>query len=162
MVSSDFSRNLSDIPLSSLTGASGIPDRVAWCGDNAIALTFAGTVVIAGPGGDSLSFDYPPFAHIYTEIDGVRILSSGVSSFVQKVPDSSLAVFSPGSSHPASILYDALDHFERKSAKADEVVRSIKADLATAVDTCVEAAGREWDAAWQRRLLRVRGPCWVR
>jgi hypothetical protein len=141
--------------LSSLSGASGIPDQVAWCGDNAIALTFAGTVIVAGPGGDSLSFDHPQSAHIHTEMDGLRILSSSVSSFVQKVPESSLAVFAPGSSHPASILYEALDHFERKSAKADEAVRSIKADLATAVDTCVEAAGREWDTNWQRRLLRV-------
>lgn len=74
---------------------------------------------------------------------------------MQKVPESSLAVFAPGSSHPAAILYDALEHFERRSAKADEAVRSIRADLATAVDACVEAAGREWDAAWQRRLLRV-------
>lgn len=157
MVSSDFSRNLSDVSLSSLPSSSEhpLPDQAAWCGDNAVALVHGSRVIIVGPGGDSLSYDYPPYAHVITEIDGLRILSSGASDFIQKVPDSSLAVFSPGSAHPAAILYDALDHFERKSARADEAVRSIRADLASAVDTCVEAAGREWDVVWQRRLLRV-------
>jgi hypothetical protein len=71
------------------------------------------------------------------------------------ITDPSLAVFSPGSTHPAAILYDALDHFERKSPKADESIRSIRPELATAVDACIEAAGRETEAVWQRRLLKV-------
>ena len=71
------------------------------------------------------------------------------------IVESSLAVFSPGSTHPAAILYDALDHFDRKSPKADESIRSIRAELSGAVDTCVEAAGREVEVIWQRRLLRV-------
>jgi hypothetical protein len=71
------------------------------------------------------------------------------------ISDSSLAVFSPGSSHPASVLYDALEHFDAKSPKADEAFRSIRPDLANAVDTCIEAAGREIDTYWQKRLLKV-------
>lgn len=70
--------------------------------------------------------------------------------------DTSLAVFQPGSEHPAAVLYDALDHFEHKSPKADEAIRSIRPDLARAVDTCIEAAGREWEVNWQRRLLKAR------
>lgn len=109
------------------------------------------------------------------ELDGLRIISSTACDFVQKVPgqsnaplrvspppghladktDSSLAVFSPGSSHPASVLYDALEHFDQKSPKADESIRSIRPDLANAVDTCIEAAGREADPHWQKRLLKV-------
>lgn len=69
--------------------------------------------------------------------------------------DSSLAVFRPGSTHPASILYDALDNFERKSPKADESIRSIRPELADAVDTCIQAAGREIEVTWQRKLLKV-------
>lgn len=53
------------------------------------------------------------------------------------------------------MLYDALDHFERKSPKADEAIRSIRPDLARAVDTCIEAAGQEWEVTWQRRLLKA-------
>lgn len=90
-----------------------------------------------------------------TEADGLRIVGSVTSDSIQKVPESSLAVFAPGSNHPAATLYDALDAFDRRSPKADESIRSIRADLGSAVDVCIDAAGREWDANWQRRLLRV-------
>jgi len=53
------------------------------------------------------------------------------------------------------VLYDALEHFDAKSPKADEAIRSIRPDLANAVDTCIEAAGREVDTYWQKRLLKV-------
>lgn len=89
------------------------------------------------------------------ESDGLRVVSSTTCDFVQKVADSSLAVFRPGSTHPSAILFDALDQFDKKSPKADESIRAIRPDLANAVDTCVEAAGREPDAYWQKRLLRV-------
>ncbi|WRT66892.1 uncharacterized protein IL334_003855 [Kwoniella shivajii] len=155
VVSSDFSRNLSEVDIGELSDGAGLPDKVEWCGDNAITLVCGGRVVVVGPRGESLSWDYPPSAYIVGEIDGLRIISSASCEFVQKVPDCTLAVFSPGSSHPAAILYDALDHFERKSPKADESIRSIRPDLANAVDTCVEAAGREIEVNWQRRLLKA-------
>ncbi|CAK9781051.1 putative vacuole organization and biogenesis-related protein [Cutaneotrichosporon oleaginosum] len=156
VVSADFARNLSEVEISSIApeGAS-LPDRVEWCGDNAVVLTFGGKVVIVGPGGDSLQYDYPPSVVIKGEVDALRIISSNVCEMLQKVPDASLAVFRPGSDHPASVLYDALDHFERKSPKADEAIRSIRPDLARAVDTCIEAAGQEWEVTWQRRLLKA-------
>lgn len=61
----------------------------------------------------------------------------------------------PGSSHPSAILFDSSEHFAKKSAKADEGIRAIKKDLTQAIDTCIVAAGYEWDVGWQRRLLRV-------
>jgi len=116
-------------------------------------------------------YDYSPAAFLLSELDGMRIISSSSCDFLQKVPglgicstvlrrltspsDPTLAVFSPGSTQPAAILYDALDQFERKSPKADESIRSIRPDLANAVDTCIEAAGREADVIWQRKLLKV-------
>lgn len=101
-------------------------------------------------------YDYSPAVILVGEIDGLRIVSSTTCDFVQKVADSTLAVFRPGSTHPAAILFDALDQFDRKSPKADESIRTIRPDLASAVDTCIEAAGREPDVHWQRRLLKVR------
>lgn len=100
-------------------------------------------------------YDCSPAAILVGEIDGLRIISSSSCDFVQKVVDSTLAVFRPGSTHPAAILFDALEQFERKSPKADESIRTIRPDLALAVDTCVEAAGREPDPTWQRKLLKV-------
>ncbi|WVF72368.1 hypothetical protein IAT40_007183 [Kwoniella sp. CBS 6097] len=155
VVSSDFGRNLSEVDIAELSEGAGMPERVEWCGDNAVVLSWGGRVVVVGPAGNSLRYDHPPAVHLVGELDGLRIISSSTCEFVQKVPDCTLAVFSPGSSHPAAILYDALDHFDRKSPKADESIRSIRPDLANAVDTCVEAAGREIEVTWQRRLLRA-------
>lgn len=100
-------------------------------------------------------YDYSPSATLVGETDGLRIISSTACDFIQKVADPTLAVFKPGSTHPAAILFDATERFEKKSPKADESIRSIRADLAGAVDTCVDAAGREPDAYWQRKLLKV-------
>jgi hypothetical protein len=71
---------------------------------------------------------------------------------------STLSIFRPGSTLPAAILYDAWESFASKSPKADESIRSIRPELAKAVDECIDAAGQEWEPYWQRRLLNVR-PC---
>jgi hypothetical protein len=54
------------------------------------------------------------------------------------------------------MLYDAMDHFEKKSPKADENIRSIKNELVDAVNACIQAAGHETSHALQRSLLKVR------
>ena len=68
---------------------------------------------------------------------------------------SSVSVFRPGSTSPSAILYDAWENFTRRSPKADESIRSIRPDLAAAVNECIDAAGHEWEPFWQRRLLNV-------
>ncbi|ORX39657.1 Vps16, C-terminal region-domain-containing protein [Kockovaella imperatae] len=158
VVSSDFARSLSEVEISQIEGLDGHEgpvEQAAWCGDNAVVLRWGGKVVVVGPGGAALRYDYSPSAELAGEIDGLRIISSSTCDFVQKVPDPSLAVFRPGSDHPAAILFDALDHFERKSPKADESIRAIRPELASAVDTCIEAAGRETEPHWQKKLLRA-------
>lgn len=72
------------------------------------------------------------------------------------LPDASLSVFAPGSRHKAASLVEALECFEEGLPRANEIIRGIKADLAGAVDTCIEAAGLEPDPVWQKKLLRVR------
>ena len=39
--------------------------------------------------------------------------------FLQRVPDSTESIFKIGSTLPAALLYDALDHFDRRSAKVE-------------------------------------------
>lgn len=68
---------------------------------------------------------------------------------------SSVSVFRPGSTSPSAILFDAWESFDRRSPKADESIRSIRTELAAAVDECIQAAGMEWESTWQRRLLNV-------
>ena len=70
-------------------------------------------------------------------------------------PASTLSVFRPGSTFPSAILYDAWESFNQRSPKADDSIRSIRPDLAKAVDDCIDAAGQEWEPYWQRQLLNV-------
>jgi vacuolar protein sorting-associated protein 16 len=99
-------------------------------------------------------------------------MGSDVCDLIQKVPGnkkafelifhysrfriaSLVSIFRPGSTSPSAILFDAWESYSQRSAKADESVRSIRPDLAAAVDECIDAAGREWEPSWQRRLLNV-------
>lgn len=75
--------------------------------------------------------------------------------FVLSAAESSQDIFRPGSASPAAILFEASELFERRSPKADEFIRTIRPDLVAAVDTCIDAAGREYDPALQKRLLRA-------
>ena len=106
-----------------------------------------------------------PYLHRYfysgstfavTEPDGIRIVSADTCDFIQKVATPSVSVFRPGSTSPSAILFDAFENFSRRSPKADEAIRSIRTELSTAVDECIDAAAREWEPYWQRRLLNVR------
>ena len=64
-------------------------------------------------------------------------------------------MFRPGSVSPAAILFEAAEQFEKRSPKADESIRQIRADLILAVDMCIDAAGRDFDVYWQRKLMKV-------
>jgi hypothetical protein len=169
VVSSDFQRSLSEFDVtqcdayqsasSSTGGKAGMRDsgirQIEWCGNNTVAIAWENEVLMIGPFGDSLRYLYSGSVHLISELDGLRIVSPDRLEFIQKVAESSSHVFLPGSSHPSAILFDSSEHFAKKSAKADEGVRAIKKDLALAVDTCISAAGYEWDVGWQRRLLRA-------
>jgi hypothetical protein len=65
----------------------------------------------------------------------------------------SVSVFRPGSTSSSAILFAAWDNFLQRSPKADESIRSIRSDLAAAVNECIDAAGHEWEPHWQRKLL---------
>lgn len=72
------------------------------------------------------------------------------------MPIDSLEVFGHASeSSPASILLDAVGQLEMESPKADDYIQLIRPNLTEAVDTCVNAAGREFDTKWQKRLLKA-------
>lgn len=72
------------------------------------------------------------------------------------MPDATIQAFGAATeSSPASILLDAVGQLELESPKADDYIQLIRGNLTEAVDTCVEAAGREFDTNWQKRLLKA-------
>ncbi|KAI5475070.1 hypothetical protein MNV49_001946 [Pseudohyphozyma bogoriensis] len=154
VTSSDFGRSLSEFELAE-EGEEGLPKQVVWCGNNTVVLAWERTVVMVGPFGETLKYFYSDPVHLIGEIDGTRILSSDSCEFLQLVPQSSQDVFKPGSTSPSAILFEAAQLFDKKSPKADEYIRGIRSDLVSAVDTCIDAAGREFEVQWQKSLLKA-------
>lgn len=87
--------------------------------------------------------------------DGVRLITNDVCDFLQKVPSVTDEVFRFGTSSPASILLDAVEQLENQSPKADDNIQLIRPNLVEAVDTCVKAAGLEFNVHWQKQLLKA-------
>ncbi|KIY70700.1 vacuolar assembling/sorting protein VPS16 [Cylindrobasidium torrendii FP15055 ss-10] len=154
VISSDFQRHITEFDTSSIQ-ADGTVRQVEWCGNDAILLTWDDLVVLVGPFADTLQYIYGGPVFAVSEPDGVRIMGPDTCDLIQKVPASVLSIFRPGSTSPASILYDAWQSFTDRSPKADDAIRSIRPDLASAVDQCIDAAGREWEPYWQRSLLNA-------
>ncbi|KAG6888102.1 hypothetical protein C0995_010667 [Termitomyces sp. Mi166 len=154
-VSTDFQRSMAEFDTNTIHQAEGPVRQVEWCGNDAILVTWDTLVVLVGPYGDTLKFPHSGPTFAVTEPDGVRIIGPDVCDMVQKVPKSSMSIFRPGSTTPSAILYTAWESFTQRLPKADESIRSIRPDLAAAVNECIDAAGQEWEPYWQRRLLNA-------
>lgn len=74
-------------------------------------------LLMVGPNDDPVRYFYDEPIILIPECDGVRILSNTSMEFLHRVPDSTVSIFKIGSTSPAALLYDALDHFDRRSAK---------------------------------------------
>ncbi|KAF9172947.1 hypothetical protein BGX21_004216 [Mortierella sp. AD011] len=162
VVSTDFRKNLSEFA----TRSHVPPQQLVWCGTDSVVLYWDKIVLMVGPFGDWIKYSYDDAIFLIPEIDGIRVISSEKCEFLQKVPDVTESIFKIGSTAPAAMLYDALDHFERKSPKADENIRSIRLELSDAVEACIEAAGHEISHEsyqYQRLLLKAAsfGKCFL-
>ncbi|CAA6661340.1 unnamed protein product [Spirodela intermedia] len=131
------------------------PEQMAWCGMDSVLLYWEESLLMVGPHGDPVHYQYDEPIVLISECDGVRILSNSSMELLQRVPDSTVSIFQIGSTEPAALLYDALEHFDRRSAKADENLRLIRSSLPEAVEACIDAAGHEYDTSRQRTLLRA-------
>lgn len=115
---------------------------------------------------------YDGRVHVVPEFDGARLISNDTCEFLHKVSgelwskalnmtvslldaDVTAEIFRLGSSSPASVLLDSVEQLEKKSPKADENIQHIRSSLPAAVDSCIKAAGLEFDAYWQKRLLKA-------
>ncbi|KAI3971867.1 hypothetical protein MKW92_052396 [Papaver armeniacum] len=131
------------------------PEQLAWCGMHGVLLYWDEMLLVVGPFGDPVRYLYDDPIILIPECDGVRVLSNTSMEFLQLVPESTVSIFSIASTKPPALLYDALDLFDRRSAKADDNLRSIRSNLPEAVEACIDAAGHEFDVSRQRTLLRA-------
>ncbi|GAV88113.1 Vps16_C domain-containing protein/Vps16_N domain-containing protein [Cephalotus follicularis] len=131
------------------------PEQLVWCALDTVLAYWDDMLLMVGPNDDPIRYFYDEPIVLIPECDGVRILSNTCMEFLHRVPDSTVSIFKIGSTSPAALLYDALDHFDRRSAKADENLRLIRGSLPEAVEACVDGAGHEYNVSRQRTLLRA-------
>ncbi|KAF2969240.1 hypothetical protein GQX73_g4358 [Xylaria multiplex] len=151
VITSDFQDRLSEYDSRSQI----VPKYLQWCGNDAVVVAWEDEVNIVGPNSAVASLMYEGRVHVIADHDGVRLLTNDVCDFVQKVPDVTDEVFRYGTESPASVLLDAVDQLENQSPKADDNIQLIRSNLVEAVDTCVAAAGHEFNVHWQKQLLKA-------
>ncbi|KAF2666531.1 vacuolar protein sorting-associated protein 16 [Microthyrium microscopicum] len=151
VVSSDFQNRLSEYD----SKVKSVPKDLQWCGNDAVALAWEDEVHLIGPNGEASKYYYDGWVAVLPDIDGLRLVTNDVCEFLQRVPDVTLETFRLGSTSPASILLDAVDQLEKKSPKADDNIQIIRQNLDEAVDTCIRAAGHEYNIYWQKQLLKA-------
>ncbi|KAI5928715.1 Vps16, N-terminal region-domain-containing protein [Camillea tinctor] len=151
VITADFQSRLSEYnSRSQIT-----PKYLQWCGNDAVVVAWDDEVNVVGPNSAVASFVYDGRVHVIGDHDGVRLISNDVCDFVQKVPDVTDEVFRYGTESPASVLLDAVGQLENQSPKADDNIQLIRPNLVEAVDTCVAAAGHEFNVYWQKQLLKA-------
>ena len=151
VVSSDFQNKLSEYDSKAKT----LPKHVEWCGNDSVVLAWEDEVHMVGPNGAASKHYYEGQVHVVPDLDGVRLIAHESCEFLQKVPDEIEEVFKLGSTSPAAVLLDSIEQLERRSPKADENIQRIKPYLPEAVDTCVRAAGHEYNTQLQKKLLKA-------
>lgn len=151
VITSDFQNRLSEYD-----SKSRIPPKdVQWCGNDAVVIAWEDEVHIIAPKNAAAKYFYDGRVHLIADHDGVRLITNDVCDFIQKVPDVTDEVFRFGTESPASILLDAVEQLENQSPKADDNIQLIRPNLVEAVDTCVKAAGHEFNIHWQKQLLKA-------
>lgn len=151
VVGSDFQNKYSEYDSKAKT----TPNQIYWCGNDSVVLAWEDEIHMVGPNGVAAKYYYDDIVHVVPDVDGVRLITSESCEFLHKVPDECEEVFKLGANSPASVLYDSVDLLEKKSPKADENIQRIKPSLPEAVETCIRAAGREFDQSLQKQLLRA-------
>ncbi|KAM7184324.1 putative vacuolar protein sorting-associated protein 16 [Rhypophila sp. PSN 637] len=152
VITSDFQERLSEYD-----SRSKIPPRYfQWCGNDAPVIAWEDEIHLVGPNGSMTRFYYDTGPiHLVSDYDGVRVIANDTCDFLQRVPDVTEEVFRLGTESPAAILLDAVEQLEAHSPKADDNIQLIKHSLVEAVDTCVNAAGQEYNVHWQKQLLKA-------
>ncbi|CAI9287848.1 unnamed protein product [Lactuca saligna] len=92
-------------------------EQLFWCGMDSVLLYWHDMLMMVGLYGDLIRYLYDEPIILIPECDGARILSNLNMEFLQRVPSSTESIFKIGSTEPTTLLYDALDHFDRMNAK---------------------------------------------
>ena len=158
VISTSFETKVLDFDTSE--GSHSAPHDMQWCGEDSVVLHWKKLgVLMVGPYGDWLRFPYESTEnlHIVPEVDCCRVVTDHCVELLQRVPPATAALLRIGSIEPSAMLLDASDAFSCGSPSSDEAARAITKSgmLLEAIETCADAATREYDIVMQKRLLRA-------
>lgn len=154
VMSTTFTTKVLDFDTKSVTR----PLEIAWCGEDAVVLVWRNTgLVMVGPYGDWLNFQYEGAVRLVPESDCCRIITSSGCELLQRVPASTVAIRRIGSTDPGALIYDAMEAFEEGDPKSGENIRSIASSdqLVGAIKSCITAAASEFDVSKQQSLMKA-------
>lgn len=157
VISTSFETKVLDFDTSE--GSNQPPLDMKWCGEDSVVLFWKNIgVLMVGPFGDWLRFPYEESknAYLIPEIDCCRVVTDDAVEILQRVPPATAQLLRLGSIEPSAMLLDASDAFVAGSPSSDTAVRAIPSEtLEEAIETCIEAAAKEFDTLTQKRLLRA-------
>jgi len=140
-------------------GSAMPPQALAWCGEDSVLLHWKKKgVLMVGPLGDYVQFPFDDDSlHLMAEMDCCRVISDTSIQILQRVPKETASLLCIGSIDEAALLVDAADAFAAGSPSSEETARAIEESgkLSAAMESCLEAALREFDIDSQKRLLRA-------
>ena len=154
VMSTTFTTKVLDFDTKSVTR----PLEIVWCGEDAVVLVWRNTgLVMVGPYGDWLNFQYEGAVRLVPESDCCRIITSTGCELLQRVPASTVAIRRIGSTDPGALIYDAMEAFEEGDPKSGENIRSIASSdqLIGAIKSCITAAASEFDVSKQQSLMKA-------
>lgn len=154
VMSTTFTTKVLDFDTKSVTR----PLEIVWCGEDAVVLVWRNTgLVMVGPYGDWLNFQYDGAVRLVPESDCCRIITSTGCELLQRVPASTVAIRRIGSTDPGALIYDAMEAFEEGDPKSGENIRSIASSdqLIGAIKSCITAAASEFDVSKQQSLMKA-------
>ncbi|CDW81219.1 vacuolar assembling sorting protein vps16 [Stylonychia lemnae] len=120
-------------------------NALQWCGNDAPVLTFIDKIAIVGP----QQFEILDFRtktagiKVMNEIDGLRIVSSEKTYFLERVQPVLLKSFKIASISPSAKLLNAIKSVDLNIPRADEIIRELGKDLITGIEDLLEAATME-------------------
>ncbi len=129
-----------------------------WCGNDAPVLTYPDKVVLVGPNQFEVITLLTKTAGIQclTEIDGLRIVTSEKTYFLDRVQPVLQKTFKIASISPSAKLLNAIKSVDMNIPRADEIIRELGKDLITGIEDLLEAATLEHtNVSVLKHLLRT-------
>jgi hypothetical protein len=136
-------------------------ENLIWCGNDVTIIEYSDKVIMIGPDGDCLTLDIgmPKTLGLkcLTEIDGLRIVNSDASYFLERVQDHVMETFKIAAITPAAKLLTAIKSVDFGIPRADEIIRELgKEQLIEGIETLLDIAQHEhWDVQIMKHILRT-------